>query len=91
MKAASSLIEIRWSCKYDEVNTHVTRIMVVISTLSAVAAGDSNKSEIGTGIYHLILSRKFLVSMCFLHKIMSILNRLSKIIQEDDIAWISLI
>ena len=50
----------------------------------------TNKSEIGTGIYHLILSRKFLVSMCFLHKIMSILNRLSKIIQEDDIAWISL-
>ena len=52
VKAASSLIEVRWSCKYDGVNTLVTRIKAGISTLSAVAAGDSNKSEIGAGIYH---------------------------------------
>ena len=41
------------------------------------------------GLYHKILSGKFVISLCFLHKVLAIMNGLSKTMQEYDIKWVN--
>ena len=87
--AASSLTEVRWSCKFEGVNTMVKRLQAILVSLQKIGASNSNQPDLAAGLYHKILSGKFVISLCFLHKVLAIMNGLSKTMQEYDIKWVN--
>ena len=87
--AASSLTEVRSACKFEGVNTMVKRLQAILVSLRKIGASDSNHADLDAGLYHKILSEKFVISLCFLHKVLAIMNGLSKTIQEYGIKWVN--
>ena len=86
---ASSLTEVRWACKFEGVNTMVKRLQAILVSLQKIGASNSNQADLAAGLYHKILSGTFLISLCFLHKVLAIMNGLSKTMQEYDIKWVN--
>ena len=87
--AASSLTEVRWACKFEGVNTMVTRLRAILVSLQKIGASNSNQANSAAGLYHKILSRKFVISLCFLHQVLSIMHGLSKAMQEINVKWLN--
>ena len=87
--AASSLTEVRWACKFEGVNTMVKRLGAILISLQKISASNSNQADSAAGLYHKILSGKFVISLCFLHHLLSIIHGLSKTIQETNIKWLN--
>ena len=83
--AASSLTEVRWACRLEGVNTMVKRLKAILVGLQKVSASNSNQGDLSAGLYHKILSVRFVISLCFLHKVLDIMMGLSKTMQEHDI------
>ena len=88
--AASSLTEVRWACKFEGVNTMVKRLRAILISLQKIGASNSNQADSAAGLYHKILSGKFVISLCFLHQLLSIMDGLSKAMQETNIKWLSI-
>ena len=88
--AASSLTEVRWACKFEGVNSIVRRFKAILVSLQKIAASNSNQSDVAAGLYHRMLSGRFIISICFLHRVLAIINGLSKAMQESNIKWISI-
>lgn len=88
LMAASSLTEVRWACKFEGVNTIVRRFKAILVSLQKTAAENSNQSDVAAGLYQKMLSGRFIVSLCFLHRVLTIMNGLSKAMQEVNIKWI---
>ena len=86
--AASSLTEVRWACKFEGVNTMVKRLRAILVRLQKIGASNSNQADSAAGLYHKILSGKFL-SLCFLHQVLSIMHGLSKAMQEVNVKWLN--
>ena len=76
--AASSLTEVRWACKFEGVNTMVKRLRAILVSLQKIGASNSNQADSAAGLYHKILSGKFVISLCFLHQLLLIIHGLSK-------------
>ena len=87
--AASSLTEVRWACKFEGVNTIVRRFQAILMSLQKISSTNSSQADSAAGLYHRILLGKFVVCLCFVHKVLSILNGLSKFMQEISINWIT--
>jgi hypothetical protein len=88
--AASSLTEVRWACKFEGVNTMVKRLRAILISLQKIGASNSNQADSAAGLYHKILSGKFVISLCFLHQLLSIMDGLSKSMQETNIKWLNI-
>ena len=87
--AASSLTEVRWACKFEGVNTIVRRYQAILVSLQKISTTNSNQSDAAAGLYHKLLSGRFAISLCFIHKVLSIMSRLSQLMQETTIKWIT--
>ena len=87
--AAYSLTEVRWACKFDGVNTMVKRLPAILVSLQKIGASNSNQADSAAGLYHKIFSRKFVISLCFLHQVLSIMHGLSKAMQEINVKWLN--
>ena len=87
--AASSLTEVRWACTFEGVNTMVRRYQAILVTLQKISATDSNQADSAAGLYHKLLSGRFAISLCFIHKVLSIMSGLSQLMQETTIKWIT--
>ena len=87
--AASSLTEVRWACKFEGVNTMVKRLQAILESLQKIGASNSNQADSAAGLYHKILSGKFVISRCFLHQVLSIMHGLSKAMQEVNVKWLN--
>ena len=88
--AASSLTEVRWACKFEGVNTMVKRLKAILVSLQKIGASNSNQADSAAGLYHKILSGKFVISLCFLHQLLSIMHGLSKAMQETNVKWLNI-
>ena len=86
--AASSLTEVRWACKFEGVNTMIKRLRAILVSLQKIGASNSNLADSAAGLYHKILSGKFVISLCFLHQVLSIMHGLSKAMQEVNAKWL---
>ncbi|XP_028408662.1 zinc finger MYM-type protein 1-like [Dendronephthya gigantea] len=87
--AASSLTEVRWACKFEGVNTMVKRLRAILVSLQKIGASNSKQADSAAGLYHKILSGKFVISLCFLHQLLSIMHGLSKAMQETNVKWLN--
>lgn len=87
--AASSLTEVRWACKFEGVNTMMRRLKAILLSLQKIADSNSSQTDSAAGLYHKILCGKFIVSLCFLHRVLSIMNGMSMVMQESDIKWVT--
>ena len=88
--AASSLTEVRWACKFEGVNTMVRRYQAILVSFQKISATNSNQSNAAAGLYHKLLSGRFAISLCFIHKVLSIMSGLSQLMQETTIKWITI-
>ena len=61
--SVGKLTEVRWSCKFEAVDTIISRIKPLLISLQKIAAGDSNKADAAAGVYHKMLSSSFLTSL----------------------------
>ena len=61
IRAATSLTEVQWACKYEGVNTLVQRRKAVLASLHKLADSNSNHSERAAGVYHKMMSGKFII------------------------------
>ena len=82
--AASFLTEVQWACKFEGVNTIVKRLRAILVSLQ-----NSNQADSAAGLYHKILSGKFVISLCFLHQVLSMMHGLSKAMQEVNVKWLN--
>jgi hypothetical protein len=87
--AASSLTEVQWACKFEGVNTMVKRFKAILISLQNIGASNSNQADSAAGLYHKILLGKFVISLCFLHQLLSIMHGLSKAMQETNVKWLN--
>ena len=67
----------------------VKRLPAILVSLWKIGASNSNQADLAAGLYHKIISGKFVISICFLPKVLAIMNGLTKIMQEDDIKWVN--
>ena len=86
--AASFLTEVQWACKFEGVNTMVKRLRAILVSLQKIGASNSNQADSAAGLYHKILSGKFVISLCF-HQVLSIMHGLSKAMQEVNVKWLN--
>ena len=69
----------------------VTRMKAIMASLKEIANDNSsNQSDLAAGVYHKIISGKFMISLSFLHKVLSTLDGLSKEMQEHTISCITI-
>lgn len=95
-------IDVRWGCKYEAVNVISERFDVVLTTLIDVAnnPGGSDEdseddeyeytksqAETAAGLYHKLMSGKFIVGLTTLHKYLGKLYFLNKELQTKEIDW----
>ena len=67
----------------------VRRYQVILITLQKISATNSNQADSAAGLYHKLLSGRFGISLCFIHKVLSIMSGLSQLMQETTIKWIT--
>ena len=67
----------------------VKRLPAVLVSLWKIGASNSNQADLAAGFYHKIISGKFVILICFVPKVLAIMNGLTKIMQEDDIKWVN--
>ena len=92
-------IDIRWGCKYEATDVMYQRFDVVLTTLIDVAnnpGGSEEDDEYGytksqvetaAGLYHKLMSGKFIVSLTTLRKYLGKLYFLNKELQAGEIDW----
>jgi hypothetical protein len=92
-------IDIRWGCKYEATDVMYQRFDVVLTTLIDVAnnpGGSEEDDEYGytksqvetaAGLYHKLMSGKFIVSLTTLRKYLGKLYFLNKELQTGEIDW----
>ena len=80
--AVSSLTNIRWAYKFEGVNTIVRRFQAILQSLQKISATNSSQADSAAGLYHKILLGKFVICLCFVHKVLSILYGLSKLLER---------
>jgi len=68
----------------------VRRFKAILVSLQTFAGSTSNQSDVAAGLYHKMLSGRFIISLCFLHRVLAIMNGLSKAMQESNIKWIAI-
>ena len=90
IRTATSLTEVRWACKYEGVNTLVQRLKAVLASLHKIVDSNSNQLDLAAGVYHKMMSGKFIISLCFLHCVLAVIQGFSKGIQELCIEWVAL-
>ena len=88
IKQLSGLTEVRWSCRYEGVNTVINTIKAILVSLQLIANGNSNTADQAAGTYHKIMSSSFITSMVFLHNILAITDGLNKHLQEVNVDFV---
>ena len=86
MMAASSLTVVRWACKFEGVNR---RFQAIPQSLQKISYTNFSHADSVAGLYHKTLSGKFVICLCLVHKVLSILDGLSKLLQEINTNWIT--
>ena len=92
VKNITQQIEIRWACKFEGIDFVLKNInvihMVLIKIMNAEKGSFKSKHvETAFGIYHKLLSGKFVVSMVTLHNYLKELYYLNKELQAEKINW----
>lgn len=67
----------------------VKRLRAILVSLQKIGASNSNQTDSAACLYHKILSGKFVISLCFLHQVLSIMHGLSKAMQEINVKWLN--
>ena len=95
-------IDVRWGCKYEAIDVISERYTVVLTTLIDVANNPSgnkenleddengytkSQAETAAGLYHKLMSGKFIVGLTALHQYLGKLYFLSKELQVEEIDW----
>ena len=95
-------IDVRWGCKYEAVDVISERYTVVLTTLIDVANNPSgskknleddengytkSQAEMAAGLYHKLMSGKFIVGLAALHQYLGKLYFLNKELQAEEIDW----
>ena len=83
------LHEVRWSCKFEGVNTVLKRIKAILVALQIIANGNSKTADEAAGTYHKMMSSSFITSLVFLHNILAITDGLNKQLQAVSVDWIA--
>ena len=81
--AASQITELRWSCKFLGVHTILKRIQAVLFTLQEISQSHSNTQDTAAGLHHKMYSGNFIISLVFLHEVLSIMHSLNLAMQEN--------
>ncbi|KAI6649563.1 Hydrocephalus-inducing protein [Oopsacas minuta] len=89
MAASSLLQKSDGLVSFEGVIAMVKRLQAILVSLQKIGSSNSNQADLAAGLYHKILSGKFVISLCFLHKVLAIMNGLSKTMQEYDIKWVN--
>jgi hypothetical protein len=102
VKHITQQIDVRWGCKYEAVDVISERFDVVLTTLIDVAnnPGENDEdseddeywytksqAERAAGLYHKLMSGKFIVCLTTLHKYLGKLYFLNKELQAEEIDW----
>ena len=87
--ASSSLTEVRWACKFEGVNTIDDFKLFCKASKRSAPRIPAKLTQFAAGLYHKILSGKCVICLCFVHKVLSLLDGLSKLLQEININWIT--
>lgn len=89
LMSIGKLTEVRWSCKFEGVQTMVCRIKPLLTSLLKIAGGGSNKADAAAGAYHKILSASFITSLVFLREVLAITDGFNKLLQEKTVDWVT--
>ena len=83
----TGLTDVRWSCRFDGLDTVVKRIKAILVSLQDIASSNSKTSEKAAGAYHKMMSSSFITELIFLHQVLAITDGLNKHLQEKNIDW----
>ena len=89
VKSIGQLTEVRWSCKFEGINTMISCIKPLLTSLQKIAGGTSNKADAAAGAYHKILSSSFITALVFLHEVLAITDGLNRLLQEKTVDWVT--
>ena len=79
--SVGKLTEVRWSCKFEGVDTIIRCIKPLLISLQKIADGDSNKSDAAAS--------SFITSLVFLHEVLAITDGLNRQLQEKEVDWVT--
>ena len=88
--SAKSLTDTRWSCRFLALDTIYRKLKALIS-LQKVSTTNSSYAEVAAGLYHKIISSKFIISLVFLHEVLGKIQNLNLCMQEKNIKWIAIV
>ena len=91
MVSAKSLTDTRWSCRFLALDTIYRKLKALLISLQKVSTTNSSYAEVAAGLYHKILSSKFIISLVFLHEVLGKIQTLILCMQEKNIKWISIV
>ena len=89
VKSISQLTEVRWSCKFEGIDTVIKCIKPLLISLQRIAAGSSNKADTAAGAYHKMLSSSFITSLVFIHEVLAITDGFNRLLQETTVDWVT--
>ena len=61
-----------------------------VSSLTEKFEGVNTTHQLAAGLYHKMRSHRCISSLCFLHRVLAIMNELRKAMQESSIKWIAI-
>ena len=78
---------VRWEIKFLVVQCIVKRIKAIILSLQIIAMDNNTYSDCAAGLYHKIMSGKFILKLTILYNVLLKFYDLSKYLQSPQICW----